>query len=144
MKRRRRQGKRISRSHEECYRGDKFRVQSQISSQIWDLASYGNSGFVLGAILRQSSLFPATPLKQHLNQTKMSSKRKDPSIPSSLAEVPPAESQSWPAYLKSLANFRGNIGSLSAPSFIISGTSLTEYSAYWVPPTLLKASYSIY
>ena len=62
----------------------------------------------------------------------MSSKSKSPDIPSSLADIPPAETQSWPAYLRSIANFRGNIGSLTAPSFIISGTSLTEYSAYWV------------
>ena len=62
----------------------------------------------------------------------MSSKEKTPTVPSSLADVPPAEVQSWPSYIRSLANFRGNIGSLTAPSFIISGTSLTEYSAYWV------------
>jgi hypothetical protein len=62
----------------------------------------------------------------------MSSKVKVPDIAQSLAEIPPAETQSWAAYLGSLANFRGNIGSLTAPSFIISGTSLTEYSAYWV------------
>ena len=68
----------------------------------------------------------------------MSSKSKVPKIPTSLAEIPPAETQSWPSYIKSLANFRGNIGSLTAPSFIISGTSLTEYSAYWVLPSNLR------
>ena len=62
----------------------------------------------------------------------MSSKVKTPDIPKSLADVPPAEPQSWSAFLKSIASFNGNIGSLSAPSFIISGKSLTEYSAYWV------------
>jgi hypothetical protein len=62
----------------------------------------------------------------------MSCKTKSPDIPSSFADVPPVETQSWAAYLGSIANFRGNIDSLTAPSFIISGTSLTEYSAYWV------------
>lgn len=77
--------------------------------------------------------------RNHLHhQSKMTSKRKDPDIPSSLAEAPPAETQSWSSFLKSIANFRGNIGSLTAPSFIISGTSLTEYSAYWVQPAMSK------
>jgi len=62
----------------------------------------------------------------------MSSKVKTPDIPESLEEMPPAERQTWAQFLTSIANFRGNIGSLTAPSFIISGTSLTEYSAYWV------------
>jgi hypothetical protein len=62
----------------------------------------------------------------------MSSKLKTPDIPESLTEVPAAEKQTWTQFLSSIANFRGNIGSLTAPSFIISGTSLTEYSAYWV------------
>jgi hypothetical protein len=69
----------------------------------------------------------------------MSSKTKIPDVPASLSDAPPAEVQSWAAYLSSLANFRGNIGSLTAPSFIISGTSLTEYSAYWV-----MASFCVY
>jgi len=66
----------------------------------------------------------------------MSSKVKVPDALSSLDEMPTQETQNWASYLKSLANFRGNIGSLTAPSFIISGTSLTEYSAYWVPSPL--------
>jgi hypothetical protein len=64
----------------------------------------------------------------------MSSKLKTPDVPESLAEAPPAEKQTWTQFLSSIANFRGNIGALTAPSFIISGTSLTEYSAYWVRP----------
>lgn len=108
----------------------------------------GNSGIrVLVVLLYITSVivdrirlnFPS--LNQNISiRPEMSSKTKDPSIPTSLADVPPAEAQSWPAYLKSLANFRGNIGSLSAPSFIISGTSLTEYSAYWVSSPILSST----
>lgn len=32
---------------------------------------------------------------------------------------------------KSIASFNGDLSSLTAPPFILSSTSLTEYSAYW-------------
>lgn len=33
--------------------------------------------------------------------------------------------------LQSIASFNGDLSSLTAPPFILSSTSLTEYSAYW-------------
>ncbi|KAL4926262.1 OSBP family protein [Aspergillus undulatus] len=43
----------------------------------------------------------------------------------------PANKGSWSSFLKSIASFNGDLSSLTAPPFILSGTSLTEYSAYW-------------
>ncbi|KAL2313928.1 Protein kes1 [Schizosaccharomyces pombe] len=37
----------------------------------------------------------------------------------------------WLSFLKSIATFSGDLSSLTAPSFILSSTSLIEYSAYW-------------
>lgn len=34
-------------------------------------------------------------------------------------------------FLQSIASFNGDLSSLTAPPFILSSTSLTEYSAYW-------------
>ncbi|KAJ5887999.1 hypothetical protein N7495_008040 [Penicillium taxi] len=45
--------------------------------------------------------------------------------------VPPASKGSWTSFLKSIASFNGDLSSLTAPPFILSSTSLTEYSAYW-------------
>ncbi|KAK2031984.1 oxysterol-binding protein [Colletotrichum zoysiae] len=48
---------------------------------------------------------------------------------------PAAQSQanqgSWGAFLKSIASFNGDLSSLTAPPFILSSTSLTEFSSYW-------------
>lgn len=38
---------------------------------------------------------------------------------------------SWTAFLKSIANFSGDLSSLTAPPFILSSTSLVEFSSYW-------------
>ncbi|ATZ54999.1 hypothetical protein BCIN_11g03080 [Botrytis cinerea B05.10] len=38
---------------------------------------------------------------------------------------------SWSAFLKSIASFNGDLSSLTAPPFILSSTSLTEFSSYW-------------
>ncbi|KAF7884553.1 uncharacterized protein EAF02_004889 [Botrytis sinoallii] len=38
---------------------------------------------------------------------------------------------SWSAVLKSIASFNGDLSSLTAPPFILSSTSLTEFSSYW-------------
>jgi len=38
---------------------------------------------------------------------------------------------SWGAFLKSIASFNGDLSSLTAPPFILSSTSLTEFSSYW-------------
>jgi hypothetical protein len=41
---------------------------------------------------------------------------------------------------QSIASFNGDLSSLTAPPFILSGTSLTEYSAYWAEhPALFVA-----
>lgn len=42
-----------------------------------------------------------------------------------------ANKGTWGAFLKSIASFSGDLSSLTAPPFILSGTSLTEFSSYW-------------
>ncbi|EPS44326.1 hypothetical protein H072_1677 [Dactylellina haptotyla CBS 200.50] len=37
----------------------------------------------------------------------------------------------WASFLKSIASFNGDLASMTAPPFILSKTSLVEYSAYW-------------
>ncbi|KAI0966529.1 hypothetical protein F4678DRAFT_466361 [Xylaria arbuscula] len=44
---------------------------------------------------------------------------------------PQATGSSWTAFLKSIASFNGDLSSLTAPPFILSSTSLTEFSSYW-------------
>ncbi|KAG6090891.1 hypothetical protein E4U30_007847 [Claviceps sp. LM220 group G6] len=51
-----------------------------------------------------------------------------------------ASSGSWSAFLKSIASFNGDLSSLTAPPFILSSQSLTEFSSYWAThPSLLTA-----
>ncbi|KAI6120336.1 hypothetical protein EDD16DRAFT_1577501 [Pisolithus croceorrhizus] len=45
--------------------------------------------------------------------------------------VPAAQKGSWASFLKSLAGFTGDLSSMTAPPFILSPTSLTEFPAYW-------------
>jgi len=45
--------------------------------------------------------------------------------------VPPAQKQSWGAFLKQLASLSGDLSSMTAPPFILSPVSLTEYPSYW-------------
>ncbi|TLD20346.1 hypothetical protein PspLS_08369 [Pyricularia sp. CBS 133598] len=53
---------------------------------------------------------------------------------------PQATGSSWTAFLKSIASFNGDLSSLTAPPFILSSTSLTEFSSYWCEhPTLFAA-----
>ncbi|ODA77204.1 hypothetical protein RJ55_06831 [Drechmeria coniospora] len=49
-----------------------------------------------------------------------------------------AAASSWSAFLKSIASFNGDLSSLTAPPFILSSQSLTEFSSYWAthPPIL--------
>ncbi|CAG7965615.1 unnamed protein product [Penicillium olsonii] len=47
------------------------------------------------------------------------------------SSVPASSKGSWTSFLKSIASFNGDLSSLTAPPFILSTTSLTEYSAYW-------------
>jgi len=42
-----------------------------------------------------------------------------------------ASGSSWTTFLKSIASFNGDLSSLTAPPFILSATSLTEFSSYW-------------
>lgn len=61
-------------------------------------------------------------------------------IDSSPSAIPPASKSSWSSFLKSIASFNGDLSSMTAPPFILSTTSLTEYSAYWAEqPSLLSA-----
>lgn len=54
-----------------------------------------------------------------------------------------AGSGSWSAFLKSIASFNGDLSSLTAPPFILSSQSLTEFSSYWsTHPNLLIAAAS--
>ncbi|KAL1589131.1 hypothetical protein WHR41_01973 [Cladosporium halotolerans] len=56
------------------------------------------------------------------------------------AAVPPQAKGSWSSFLKSIASFNGDLSSMTAPAFILSTTSLTEFSAYWAEmPRLLVA-----
>ncbi|KAI3403610.2 KES1 [Candida oxycetoniae] len=60
------------------------------------------------------------------------------SSPSSASTT--ARSGSWTSFLKSIASFNGDLSSLTAPPFILSPTSLVEYSQYWAEhPDLLVA-----
>ncbi|KAI0464516.1 Oxysterol binding protein [Komagataella kurtzmanii] len=42
-----------------------------------------------------------------------------------------AGSTSWTSFIKSIASYNGDLSSLTAPPFILSPVSLTEYSEYW-------------
>jgi len=56
------------------------------------------------------------------------------------AAVPPQSKGSWTSFLKSIASFNGDLSTMTAPAFILSTTSLTEFSAYWAEmPHLLCA-----
>jgi len=57
-----------------------------------------------------------------------------------MASVPISSRSSWSSFLKSIASFNGDLSSLTAPPFILSSTSLVEYSAYWAEhPSLFIA-----
>ncbi|KAJ6476262.1 hypothetical protein C8R45DRAFT_1009405 [Mycena sanguinolenta] len=45
--------------------------------------------------------------------------------------VPVAQRGSWTSFLKAIASMSGDLSSLTAPPFILSPVSLTEYPAYW-------------
>ncbi|ETS86366.1 hypothetical protein PFICI_00194 [Pestalotiopsis fici W106-1] len=47
------------------------------------------------------------------------------------AQHPQATGASWTSFIKSIASFNGDLSSLTAPPFILSSTSLTEFSSYW-------------
>lgn len=45
--------------------------------------------------------------------------------------VPTKQKSSWSSFLKSIASFNGDLSSMTAPAFILSTTSLVEFSSYW-------------
>jgi len=56
------------------------------------------------------------------------------------AAVPAAQRGSWSTFIKSIASVSGDLSSLTAPPFILSPTSLTEFPAYWLErPDLFAA-----
>ncbi|CCH59990.1 hypothetical protein TBLA_0C01760 [Henningerozyma blattae CBS 6284] len=54
-----------------------------------------------------------------------------------------ASSSTWTSFLKSIASFNGDISSLTAPPFILSPISLSEFSQYWAehPDLFLQPSF---
>ncbi|KAF2834971.1 oxysterol binding protein-like protein [Patellaria atrata CBS 101060] len=56
------------------------------------------------------------------------------------AAVPASAKGSWSSFLKSIASFNGDLSTMTAPPFILSSTSLVEYSSYWAEhPSLFVA-----
>lgn len=54
--------------------------------------------------------------------------------------MPPQAKGSWSSFLKSIASFNGDLSTMTAPAFILSTKSLTEFSSYWAEhPSLLVA-----
>ncbi|UZJ54407.1 hypothetical protein CBS101457_003727 [Exobasidium rhododendri] len=45
--------------------------------------------------------------------------------------VPKEQRQGWGQFIKTIASFSGDLSSLTAPSFILSPVSLTEYPSFW-------------
>ncbi|KAI5118464.1 hypothetical protein M0805_003725 [Coniferiporia weirii] len=45
--------------------------------------------------------------------------------------VPDSQRSSWTSFIKSIASLKGDLSSLTAPPFILSPISLTEFPAYW-------------
>lgn len=45
--------------------------------------------------------------------------------------VPAKSKGSWSSFIKSIASFNGDLASMTAPAFILSTTSLVEFSSYW-------------
>ncbi|CAA9966405.1 hypothetical protein CFE70_010072 [Pyrenophora teres f. teres 0-1] len=45
--------------------------------------------------------------------------------------VPPQAKSSWTSFLKSIASFNGDLSAMTAPAFILSTKSLTEFPSYW-------------
>ncbi|ORX36095.1 hypothetical protein BD324DRAFT_630144 [Kockovaella imperatae] len=47
------------------------------------------------------------------------------------ADVPQEQKAGWTSFIKSLAHMTGDLSSMTAPPFILSPVSLTEFPAYW-------------
>ncbi|KAK4052309.1 Oxysterol-binding protein 4 [Microbotryomycetes sp. JL221] len=48
--------------------------------------------------------------------------------------VPAQHKQGWGQFLKQITSFTGDLSALTAPPFILSPTSLTEFASYWGEP----------
>jgi len=54
--------------------------------------------------------------------------------------VPQSQRTSWTQFVKAIASFSGDLYSMTAPPFILSPVSLTEYASYWGErPTIFAA-----
>ncbi|KIR37886.1 oxysterol binding protein [Cryptococcus deuterogattii 99/473] len=58
------------------------------------------------------------------------------------ADVPEEQKAGWASFIKSLARMTGDLSSMTAPPFILSPTSLTEFPAYWCEHPAAFASIS--
>ncbi|KAI7832473.1 hypothetical protein BC939DRAFT_485782 [Gamsiella multidivaricata] len=58
------------------------------------------------------------------------------------AEVPAEQKDSFRSFISTLAQFSGDLSSLTCPSFLLSSVSLLEYSQYWGDHPKLFASIS--
>ncbi|BEI86733.1 hypothetical protein CcaverHIS002_0700790 [Cutaneotrichosporon cavernicola] len=58
------------------------------------------------------------------------------------ADVPQDQKAGWASFIKSLAHMTGDLSSMTAPPFILSPTSLTEFPAYWAEHPELFADIS--
>ncbi|KAJ9112671.1 hypothetical protein QFC22_006173 [Naganishia vaughanmartiniae] len=56
---------------------------------------------------------------------------RDGSATSGTDVVPTEQKAGWTSFIKSLASMTGDLSSMTAPPFILSPTSLTEFPAYW-------------
>ncbi|KAF8263154.1 Oxysterol-binding protein [Lactarius quietus] len=56
--------------------------------------------------------------------------------------VPASQKSTWTQFIKSISSFSGDLSSLTAPPFILSPVSLTEFPAYWCERPELFAAIS--
>ncbi|CED85611.1 Oxysterol-binding protein [Phaffia rhodozyma] len=61
----------------------------------------------------------------HLSSSSASKTAEEPSV------VPAGQQAGWSSFIKQLANVSGDLSSMTAPPFILSPVSLTEFPAYW-------------
>ncbi|KAJ5054166.1 uncharacterized protein L3040_000448 [Drepanopeziza brunnea f. sp. 'multigermtubi'] len=58
----------------------------------------------------------------------------------STEQLPPQQKGAFFSFIRSLASFKGDLATLTAPPFLLSSQSIIEYSAYWnESPSLLVA-----
>ncbi|WVQ83762.1 hypothetical protein IAT38_005906 [Cryptococcus sp. DSM 104549] len=58
------------------------------------------------------------------------------------ADVPEEQKAGWTSFIKSLTRMTGDLSSMTAPPFILSPVSLTEFPAYWCEHPTVFASIS--